>query len=110
MSAILDFTRRIMDATVQSQPLRSFVQREPQLALRLLMGPRGAIHNAIARALGKVVADTDSPERASELEHNIHVVVRVGTALQWGTLRSARSPRPRSRRDPRVRVKGLERK
>ena len=89
---ILDFTRRIMEATVQSQPLRSFVQREPQLALRLLMGPGGAIHNSIAQALGEVVAETDSPERASALEHNIHVVVRVGTALQWGTLAIGEEP------------------
>ena len=89
---ILDFTRRLMEATVESQPLRSFVQREPQLALRLLMGPRGAIHNTIARALGEVVAETDSPERATALGHNINIVVRVGTALQWGTLAIGEEP------------------
>jgi AcrR family transcriptional regulator len=89
---IVDFTRRLMDATVRSHPLRGFVEREPQLALRLLIGGRGAVHNRIMRALIDVVADVHSPQRAAELEHNIDVVVRVGTALQWGTLAIGEEP------------------
>jgi|HubBroStandDraft_6_1064221.scaffolds.fasta_scaffold176897_3 AcrR family transcriptional regulator len=89
---VLDFTRHIMDATVSSQPLRSFVAREPQLALRLLIGQRGPVHNAVVEALTEVVAETYSPERAAALEHNIDVVVRVGTALQWATLAIGEEP------------------
>lgn len=90
---ILDFMRRIMNATVESQPLRGFVEREPELALRLLIGERGAIHDAIVDALIDVVAETYSPEQATLLAHNIDVVVRVGTALQWGTLAIGDEPR-----------------
>ncbi len=89
---ILDFTRRIMDATVHSHPLRSFVEREPQLALRLLIGQRGAIHDRIVQALTEVIAETHSPARAEALQHNVDVVVRVGTALQWGTLAIGEEP------------------
>lgn len=89
---ILDFTRRLMDATVHSHPLRSFVEREPQLALRLLIGQRGAVHATIVQALTEVVAATHSPEQAAALEHNIDVVVRVGTALQWATLAIGEEP------------------
>jgi AcrR family transcriptional regulator len=89
---ILDFTRRLMDATVHSHPLRSFVEREPQLALRLLIGQRGAVHESIVQALSEVVAETYAPELAEALRHNIDVVVRVGTALQWGTLAIGEEP------------------
>jgi AcrR family transcriptional regulator len=90
---VLDFMRRLMNATVHSQPLRGFVEREPQLALRLLSGEHGAVHQRIAQALTDVVALTYSPERARALKHNIDVVVRVGTALQWGTLTIGEEPK-----------------
>lgn len=90
---ILDFTRRIMAATVHSQPLRGFVEREPQLALRLLIGERGGVHARVTQALSDVVAQTYSPARAKALHHNIEVVVRVATALQWGTLAIGEEPR-----------------
>src|SRR5580704_633051 len=89
---ILDFTRRLMQATVKSHPLRSFVEREPQLALRLLIGSRGAIHDSIVQAVSEVIAETDSPQRAQALHHNIDVVVRVGTTLQWATLAIGEEP------------------
>jgi len=89
---ILDFTRRIMDATVHSHALRSFVEREPQLALRLLIGQRGAIHDRIVQALTEVIAETHSHARAQALAHNVDVVVRVGAALQWSTLAIGEEP------------------
>ena len=90
---ILDFTRRLMTATVNSQPLRGFVEREPQLALRLLIGERGGVHDSVTQALSDVIAQTHSPERAQELGHNVDVVVRVATALQWGTLAIGEEPK-----------------
>ena len=90
---VLDFVRRIMNATVSSHPLRSFVEREPQLALRLLIGERGAVHDRIARALAEILTEVHSAERAAALEHNIDVLVRVGTALQWGTLAIGEEPK-----------------
>ena len=55
---VVEFSRRLMDATVQFQLLvRTFVDREPQLALRLLIGQKGAVHGAIARALREVVSE-----------------------------------------------------
>jgi hypothetical protein len=39
-----------------------------------------------------VVAETHSPARATALEHNIDVVVHVGTVLQWATLAIGEEP------------------
>jgi len=83
---VVDFARRIMNATAYFQPLRTFVEREPQLALRLLIGESGAIHGTIAQALLDVIAETHTPEQTSALGNRVHAIVRMATALQWSTL------------------------
>jgi AcrR family transcriptional regulator len=89
---VLDFARRIMVTTVNLAPVRSFVAREPQLALRLLIGEHGAVHRSLARALYEVIAETHSPAEAKALEPAIDVVVQVGTSLQWATLAIGEDP------------------
>jgi AcrR family transcriptional regulator len=83
---VVDFARRIMDATAHFQPLRTFVEREPQLALRLLVGESGAVHGSIAQALLDVIAETHSAEETHALEQQVHAIVRMATALQWSTI------------------------
>jgi AcrR family transcriptional regulator len=89
---VLDFARRIMNATADFGPLRAFIAHEPQLALRLLIGERGAVHKSIAHAMLEVIAETHSPEEAKTLEHHVDVVVQVATALQWATLAIGEEP------------------
>ena len=89
---VVEFSRRLMDATVNFAPVRTFVEREPQLALRLLIGQKGAVHGAIARALREVLSEARSDGDATALEANIDVVVWVATALQWATLAGGEEP------------------
>jgi AcrR family transcriptional regulator len=89
---VVDFARRIMDATADFEPLRMFVEREPQLALRLLIGESGAVHRAIAEALLEVIAETHSPEQTTALDKRVHAIVRMATALQWSTLAIGEEP------------------
>lgn len=89
---VVDFARRIMNATARFQPLRTFVEREPQLALRLLIGESGAIHRSIASALLDVLAETHTPEQTAALEGQVHAIVRMATALQWSTLAIGAEP------------------
>ncbi len=83
---VLDFARRVMNATAQFQPLRTFVEHEPQLALRLLIGERGAVHARLAQALFEVVSEAHSVEEATALETHLDVVVQVAATLLWATL------------------------
>jgi AcrR family transcriptional regulator len=89
---VLEFARRLMNATVDFQPLRSFIDREPQLALRLLIGQHGAIHTVIAEALLAVIDETRSPDETASLAGNVDVVVWVATSLQWATLAGGEEP------------------
>jgi AcrR family transcriptional regulator len=83
---VLDFARRIMNATAHFQPLRSFVEHEPQLALRLLIGERGAVHARLAQVMFELVCETHSAEEARALETDLDVVVQVAATLLWATL------------------------
>jgi AcrR family transcriptional regulator len=90
---VLDFARRMMVVTVRFPPLRRFVEREPQLALRLLISEDGAVHRSLAHALYELIAETHSAKDAEALEQAIDVVVQVGTSLQWATLAIGEEPR-----------------
>ncbi len=83
---VVDFARRVMNATARFQPLRSFVEHEPQLALRLLIGERGAVHATIAQAVFEVVSEAHSAAEARALQAHLDVVVQVAATLLWATL------------------------
>jgi len=80
-----DYARRLMTAAAAFGPARSFVTREPQLGLRLLLGRQGAVHRVLSREMAEVIAQTRSPEEASRLVERAHVIVQVATALVWAT-------------------------
>jgi AcrR family transcriptional regulator len=79
------FCRRLMEAAVEYEPVRGFVAREPELALRLILGKDGAVHRVVSQALRSVIAETRPPRRAKPLEGRIDVIVQVATALVWAT-------------------------
>jgi AcrR family transcriptional regulator len=84
---VLDFVRRVMTTTVQIEPVRRFVDHEPQLALRLLLGEHGAVHQRLAEGLQNVLADAGLPAtNNTQLKTFVDVLVQVGTALEWATL------------------------
>ena len=83
---VLDFVRRLMTTTVQIEPIRQFVAREPQLALRLLLAEQGAVHQRLADGLQDVLADAGLATNQSQLKSFVDVLVQVGTALEWATL------------------------
>lgn len=82
---VLDVARRVMEAAVEFEPARRFVAREPQLALRLLLGAGGAVHRTLSRALGEALAEVHSEREMAALEPSIEPMVQVATALQWAT-------------------------
>jgi AcrR family transcriptional regulator len=89
---VLEFTRHMINATIGFEPAQAFVNREPQLALRLLIGEHGAVHRAIVEEILAVLAQAEAVEDMSGLEDRVNVAVQVGTALQWATSPSAISP------------------
>jgi AcrR family transcriptional regulator len=94
MDRVLEFTRHMINATIGFEPAQVFVNREPQLALRLLIGEHGAVHHAIVEEILAVVAQAEPVEGISGLEDRINLAVQVGTALQWATFAIGDQPDP----------------
>ena len=83
LARVLDVIRLALDATANAQPVRAFLEREPQLALRILTLEHGAVHEVFAQALRDVVDETHSARSAAKLRGGIDVAVHVASALQW---------------------------
>jgi len=82
---VLDFARRLMSVTATLPPVRAFVEREPQLSLRLLLGEKGVIRRTLRDALAEIVAETRPPAAARALDEDLDVLVEVAVALEWAT-------------------------
>jgi AcrR family transcriptional regulator len=83
---VLDFVRRMMSATAAFQPALTFVAREPQLALRLVLAETGSVHRSLARALGTVIDKTRPQDQAQALGDKVDLAIRVCTGLQWASI------------------------
>ena len=82
---VLDFARHVMLSTFEFGPVRSFVAREPELALKLILGTTGAVHRRLTEGLATVVADQYPPPDLAAIEPLLDVIVQTCTALQWST-------------------------
>ena len=83
----LDTMRRFMDATAHYPALRDFAQREPALALRVLMRPDGLVADALRDGV-RTALEHDVPEVTARLDDRtvddvVDILVQLGTALEW---------------------------
>ncbi len=89
---VLDYLRLILDATAHAQPVRRFIAREPQLALRILTSEDGEVHRVLVQGLCDVVDEVHTPRRAGILRRRLDVAIEVATALQWVTIATDGEP------------------
>ncbi len=82
---VCDYARNIMTSSAAFQPVRSFVERESELGLRLLLRRGGAVHRVVADELLEMLAETRSQPPTPELVEAAHVIVQVATSLVWAT-------------------------
>lgn len=79
------YARHIMTSSAAFEPVRSFVEREKELGLRLLLRRDGAVHRVISEELLEVIAETRSTAEAQQLTEAAHVIVQIATSLVWAT-------------------------
>lgn len=90
--AIPVLTHAVVSATSAAPPLRGFVQREPELALRLLLGD-GAVRRRVVEGLQALVEEA-FPDEIDELAGYSEAVVDVALAMEWATLAGGHEPSP----------------
>ncbi len=89
---VCDYARHIMVSAAGFEAMRSFVAREPQLALRLLLGKEGSVHRVVTEQTAEVIAETRSPAEAEAIDSHVHMIVQVATALVWATFMIGDAP------------------
>ncbi|RNL79891.1 QsdR family transcriptional regulator [Nocardioides marmorisolisilvae] len=83
IEAALDSIRRFMALTSSFEPLRDFAQREPALALRILVASHGLVQQRIRAGVTEAL-ERNLPSRQLPLPPDIiDVLVQVGANLQW---------------------------
>jgi AcrR family transcriptional regulator len=81
----LDAARRFMEVTANFAPLRRFAEREPQVALRVLLSPDGIVAQRIRAGVTRVISE-NSPDAEEISPELIDIAVQVGTALEWAPI------------------------
>lgn len=89
---VLDFIRRFADASGTFRAGHTFIAREPELALRLILSERRGVHRSAARGVRAIVGQTRPAEQALALDEQIDLMVQAGTALQWATVAAGDDP------------------
>lgn len=86
----LDASRRFMLLTSTYPPLRQFAEREPQLALRILLAPDGAVAQRIRAGVRRAMSEF-SPDEPVDEEY-VEIAVQIGTALEWAPIAVGSDP------------------
>ncbi|HYI35879.1 MAG TPA: QsdR family transcriptional regulator [Thermoleophilaceae bacterium] len=85
-------SRTAMELFVALEPLRTFITREPQLAVSLLMSEAGGVHRELAAVLRDML-NVEGAKSGPELEDRINVVVHIATSLIWVSYAVGDEPR-----------------
>jgi AcrR family transcriptional regulator len=88
---IAEVIRVIVTNTAGFQPIRGFVEREPELALRLLVGESSSVRRGLLEELQQLIAEI-LPDEAEQLRGFAEAMVPVGLALAWPTLVAGDEP------------------
>jgi len=88
---IAEVIKAIVTNTAGFQPIRGFVQREPELALRLLVGERSSVRRGLLEELQQLIVEI-LPDEAEQLRGYAEAMVPVGLALAWPTLVAGDEP------------------
>ncbi|HVP03802.1 MAG TPA: QsdR family transcriptional regulator [Solirubrobacteraceae bacterium] len=89
--AIAELARALVAATSGFAPLRGFVAREPELALRLLLGDRGAVRRQVGDGIQALVEEV-APDEADSLRGFSDTLAQVGIAVEWATIVAGDEP------------------
>ena len=86
----LDASRRFMELTSTYPPLRQFAEREPQLALRILLAPDGPVAERIRAGVRRAMTEFSRDEPVDD--EFVEIAVQIGTALEWAPIAVGTDP------------------
>ncbi len=75
-----------METSLAYTPLRTLVEREPELALRVMIAPNAGVSVAIRRRLAYEIGGIWPEWTETKTEDLADVIVQIGMAYQWGNV------------------------
>jgi AcrR family transcriptional regulator len=91
---LLDFSRRLAAASAVFAPLSQIAQREPDVALRLLLTRDGPVRPKVSAAAHRLLAATRTPAAVRRLDATIDLYVDAAMALHWASIAIGAQPDP----------------
>lgn len=88
---VVETTRILAFDTAQFAPVRGFVGREPELALRLLVGEGSQVRRRLLASFEQLLAEV-LPGEAEALRGFAETIVQVGISLAWPPLVAGDEP------------------
>src|SRR5262249_26514636 len=86
----LDVLRRHLEHAAASEPLTTFAEREPALALRLLLDRDGSVVEHTGGAVRRLLATAHPGYEAPD--ETVRVIVAVSVSLVWGNIATGQAP------------------
>jgi AcrR family transcriptional regulator len=80
---LIEMVRTMVGASRTALPVRMFIEREPQLALRILASERGRLHRFFVREAMRDLADTRTAATMSAIESRVDATIQLIAALIW---------------------------
>lgn len=90
LDRFLDVIRRYLGFAAASEPLTAFAEREPALALRILMDRDGPVARRSVDAVRRLLAEADP--RLELPADTARAIVMVAIALVWGNVATGQEP------------------
>jgi AcrR family transcriptional regulator len=90
---LLSVLEAILEVSAGFEPARRFAAREPELAIRLLLGEGGVVHRRATETILRLLGEPAEPVRAKQVRELCDVIVQVATALLWVTYAIGEQPR-----------------
>jgi AcrR family transcriptional regulator len=89
---VVQLIEAFMKLTTTWPPLRKFAQREPQLALRILLQSEGAVAAHIRGGIEAALRRHTPEFEIGENHDLLDTIVQVGTALEWAPIAIGEKP------------------
>jgi AcrR family transcriptional regulator len=84
--------RIVVRSAAEARPVRWLIEREPTLALRILAGQRGRLHELLVEESLRDLARTRSEVEVEELRERVDATIQLVTALLWVAIAVGEEP------------------
>jgi AcrR family transcriptional regulator len=89
---LISIIQFVVRAAAQAQPVHWLIEREPTLALRILAGQRGRVHDLLVEESLRDLAQARPQAELEQLRERVDATIQLITALLWVAIAIGEEP------------------